>query len=172
MKYTFYVLLVVFVIVPGLFGIVMTDSDSEADDAVKSAVEPADAERIRHGQYLTVIAGCNDCHTPGYALSEGKVPVSEWLTGDRLGWQGPWGTTYPINLRLFMNGLTEDQWVHVARNTKSRPPMPWYALRDMTDSDLVDIYRFIKHLGPAGEPAPAYLPPGEEPQPPFVSFNE
>jgi hypothetical protein len=37
--------------------------------------------------------------------------------------------------------------------------MPWFTLREMSDRDLVDIYRFIRALGPAGEPAPAALPP-------------
>lgn len=33
------------------------------------------------------------------------------------------------------------------------------ALRDMTESDLKAIHQLIKSLGPAGEPAPAYVPP-------------
>lgn len=41
-----------------------------------------------------------------------------------------------------------------------RPPMPWFALRDMTDDDLVAVYRFIRSLGPAGQPAPAAAAPG------------
>src|SRR5882672_998171 len=54
-----------------------------------------DSSKLRErGSYLAVIAGCNDCHTPGYAESGGKVPESQWLTGTLLGWSGPWGTTY------------------------------------------------------------------------------
>jgi hypothetical protein len=64
------------------------------------------------------------------------VPESEWLTGDALGWRGPWGTTYPTNLRLFMQDLTEDQWVKKGKTLNARPPMPWFNLRDMTTSDL------------------------------------
>ena len=45
------------------------------------------------GKYVVTIGGCNDCHTPGYAEKEGKVPEKDWLTGDILGWRGPWGTT-------------------------------------------------------------------------------
>src|SRR5262245_19163636 len=62
------------------------------------------------GRYLVSIAGCNDCHTPGYAMSGGKVPEKQWLTGDQLGWQGPWGTTYPSNLRLYMQIVSEAEW--------------------------------------------------------------
>ncbi len=32
------------------------------------------------------------------------------------------------------------------------------------------IYRYPKHLGPAGTPAPAYVPPDKTPAPPFVQF--
>lgn len=56
---------------------------------------------IERGRYLAKIGGCNDCHTPGYGLSGGQVPEAQWLVGDQLGWNGPWGTTYPSNLRLF-----------------------------------------------------------------------
>ena len=48
--------------------------------------------------------------------------------------------------------------------------MPWFALREMPDKDLKAIYHFIKHLGIAGEPAPAYLPPDKQTPPPYVLF--
>ena len=47
---------------------------------------------IEWGRYLVKIAGCNDCHTPGYTMRDGNVPVSQWLLGDKLGWRGGWGT--------------------------------------------------------------------------------
>jgi mono/diheme cytochrome c family protein len=119
-----------------------------------------EASLVEHGRYLVNIAGCNDCHTQGYAQKAAKVDEKDWLMGDVLGWQGPWGTTYPINLRLYMQSLTEDQWVQVVRQLKSRPPMPSYILQQMTERDLRAIYRFIHSLGGAGQLAPAYLPPG------------
>ncbi len=133
----------------------------------------ASAERASHvgrGRYLVKIAGCNDCHTAGYAETGGAVPEAEWLTGDRLGWRGPWGTTYPINLRLYMNGLSEPQWLTLARTLRSRPPMPWFALRDMSDDDLRAIYQFVRSLPPRGDPAPAYVPPDRVPPMPYVQF--
>lgn len=131
---------------------------------------PPDSKLIERGRYLTRIAGCNDCHTPGYARAGGQVPEKQWLIGDRLGWRGPWGTTYASNLRLYMQGVSEEQWVKIAHTAQYRPPMPWFALRDMSGRDLRAIYRFIKHLGPAGEAAPTYLPPDQEPRGPFVQF--
>ena len=76
--------------------------------------KPADPLRER-GRYLTMIAGCNDCHTPGYGMSGGKVDEKQWLVGDSLGWRGPWGTTYPANLRLYMEKLSEKVWVEQAK---------------------------------------------------------
>jgi mono/diheme cytochrome c family protein len=130
---------------------------------------PALPNDVIRGKYLVQIAGCNDCHTEGYAMSGGQVDESKWLLGDRLGWRGPWGTTYAPNLRLTVKGLTAEQFVTLARSPL-RPPMPWFNLRDMRDGDVKSIYAYLKHLGPAGEPAPAYLPPDKAPAGPAVQF--
>jgi len=124
---------------------------------------------VQRGRYLVRITGCNDCHTAGYAMSGGKVDEKLWLTGDKLGWRGPWGTTYPANLRLGAQKLTEDQWVTRARS-ELRPPMPWFNVRDMSERDVRAIYRYLKQAGPAGEPAPDFVPPDRTPAPPFVQF--
>jgi len=135
--------------------------------AAKAKFDPALVER---GRYLVKIAGCNDCHTPGYMANAGKVPETQWLTGDKLGWRGPWGTTYAINLRLYMRDMTEADWVKRAKTMETRPPMPWFALRDMTERDVKAIYHYVKAQPVAGEPAPAYVPPGQEPKTPYAQF--
>ena len=127
-------------------------------------------QTLERGKYLVRIGGCNDCHTPGYLLSEGKTPEELWLTGDTFGWRGPWGTTYPPNLRMLMQSLSEDQWVSLAKSLKARPPMPWFNLNIMKDEDLRAIYQYTRHLGPGGRPAPAYVPPDKEPSPPYALF--
>lgn len=132
--------------------------------------DSAEQKMIDRGRYLMKIAGCNDCHTPHYAESGGNVPEAQWLTGDALGWNGPWGTTYPANLRLVVGGMSEEEWVRRARSAQYRPPMPWFALRDMTETDLRAAYRYIRSLGPAGSPAPAYVPPGDKVAGPVVAF--
>ena len=69
--------------------------------AFPSLAQKADDAQIKRGRYVVMIGGCNDCHTAGYAPSGGKVPEKDWLLGDALGWNGPWGsTTYATNLRL------------------------------------------------------------------------
>jgi mono/diheme cytochrome c family protein len=67
--------------------------------AAAAATPSQDAAAIARGRYLIRMMGCNDCHTKGFAPSGGQVPESQWLAGDTLGYRGPWGTTYPSNLR-------------------------------------------------------------------------
>jgi mono/diheme cytochrome c family protein len=136
--------------------------------ALPAAAE--DAATLERGRYVLKIGGCNDCHTPGYGVGGGNVPEAQWLVGDSLGWQGPWGTTYPPNLRLYMQGLTEEQWLARAKTLATRPPMPWFAVRAMTEQDLRAVYRYVRHLGPAGQPAPAYVPPSQPAKTPVVRF--
>jgi mono/diheme cytochrome c family protein len=125
---------------------------------------------VERGRYLVRITGCNDCHTAGYAMSGGKTPEAEWLGGDPLGWRGPWGTTYAPNLRLYMQALTEEEWIRKAKTLSTRPPMPWFNVNAMSRTDLSAIYRYVRHLGPAGKPAPAYVPPDKTPPQPYVQF--
>jgi mono/diheme cytochrome c family protein len=133
--------------------------------------QAASSGDIAHGRYLTVVAGCNDCHTPGWLESGGNVPEEQWLTGGDFGWHGPWGTTYPANLRLLLPSMTEKAWVEFAHTLKTRPPMPWWSLHAMSASDLRDIYAFVTNLGPGGRPAPTYVPPGGTIETPYVDFD-
>lgn len=124
---------------------------------------------IDRGRYLVKIGGCNDCHTPGYAEASGNVPEVDWLVGVPIGYQGPWGTTYASNLRLAFDQMSEAQWMARAR-TPLRPPMPWFGLRDMSSSDLRALYRYVRSLGPKGEPTPAYAGPGQPVNTPYFVF--
>lgn len=129
-----------------------------------------DKSLVERGRYLVQIAGCNDCHTHGYMEAGGKVDEKLWLTGDSLGWRGPWGTTYATNLRLFVSDLTEAQWLKHVATMRPRPPMPWFNVQAMDERDRKAIYAYLKAKGPAGQPAPAALPPGKEPPQPYALF--
>jgi mono/diheme cytochrome c family protein len=140
--------------------------------AVQSnAAEPLlDPKLVERGRYLARVSGCNDCHTPGYIMKDGKVPEDLWLSGDSFGWRGAWGTTYGSNLRLFIKDMSETQWIEVARTLKRRPPMPWFNLNKMHEDDLRALYHFIRSMGDPGDPAPAYVPPDKEPSTPYAQF--
>ena len=118
---------------------------------------------IDAGRYIVTIGGCNDCHTPNWAESDGNVPEQAWLTGSPIGWRGPWGTTYASNLRIVAAQTTEDAWVQMLRHRNARPPMPWMNVAKMSDKDARAVYRFVTSLGVAGERMPAYVEPGLEP---------
>lgn len=138
--------------------------------ATSSNAKQTSGGLIERGKYLVKIAGCNDCHTPGYLMSAGQIPEALWLTGDRFGWRGDWGTTYATNLRLRLQGFTEEEWLAYAKSLKARPPMPWFTLNQMKEDDLKAIYQYVRHLGPAGQESMPFVPPGREPNPPFALF--
>ena len=148
------------------------ESGAEAPNPGPTAMADGSEEAVllARGKYLTVIGGCNDCHSPGYAESGGQTPESQWLLGSPLGWSGPWGTTYPANLRLKAQGMDEAAWLAYTADLHTRPPMPDFAVRAMEIQDRRALYRFIRSLGAAGNPAPAYLPPGRAPSVPYVKW--
>jgi mono/diheme cytochrome c family protein len=141
-----------------------------ADAPAKSAARPASSKQVERGRYLVMITGCNDCHTPNFMVNGGKTPESDRLIGGTLGWRGPWGTTYPTNLRLYFQNMTEDMWVQVAKEIQRRPPMPYFSLNAMSEADVRAIYKYVRYLGPAGVPAPGFIPPDKEPPKPYVQF--
>lgn len=142
----------------------------QASQAPAGIVAMTDSELVARGDYLVRIAGCNDCHTPGYLDQQGNVDKALWLTGNRLGFHGPWGTTYPSNLRLSMSEMDEAQWLAYSADLHTRPMMPDFAIRAMHEDDRRAIHRFARFLGAAGEPAPAYLPPGQTPPAPYLQL--
>lgn len=149
-------------------------SNGQGLPAAAQAAGPApgvgDAELIARGKYLAMIGGCNDCHTPGYAEKGGDIPEQAWLMGSPLGYSGPWGTTYAANLRLKLADMDEAKWLAYSANLHTRPIMPDYNVRAMSEDDRRALYRFVRSLGPAGDPAPDYLPPGKQPPVPYFQL--
>jgi mono/diheme cytochrome c family protein len=133
---------------------------------------PAIAQEVsvEEGLRVSRIGGCHDCHTQGFPESGGQIDPALALTGSAVGFQGPWGTTYPSNLRLVLAPMAEDEFVDYAKALQTRPPMPWFNLHYMTDGELRSFYRYVKSLGEPGEAAPAYAPPGQAPTTPFIVF--
>ena len=123
------------------------------------------------GRYMVIVGQCNDCHTPGWAESNGEAPEARWLTGVDVGFRGPWGTSYPANLRITAQGYTEDAFVARLQAGVGLPPMPWMNVRQWREEDMRAVYRFIRSLGPTGAPAPAAVPPGVEPDTPYILFE-
>jgi len=137
--------------------------------AAASAPALAGDVSVRRGAQVAITAGCHDCHTAGYSESGGKVDPAVALKGASLGWQGPWGTTYAVNLRLIARERgSEDDFLTYAKSFQARPPMPFYNVHAMDESDIRSLYQYIVSLGEAGEPTPEYVPPGQEPITPYI----
>jgi mono/diheme cytochrome c family protein len=162
----FFCILGLFAVLISLFGCGKTE---DAEPQIDSPHVVA-ANQIEAGRYIAIIGGCNDCHTEGYLQSEGKVPEKDWLAGSMMGWQGEWGTTYPSNLRLVVQELTEEEWVLIVHERTDLPPMPWMNLNQMSEKDAKALYQYIKSLGPLGEHVPDALDPGVEPETPYLSL--
>lgn len=123
---------------------------------------------IARGKQVSIIGGCNDCHTVGYNESGGKIDPTKALAGSPVGWQGPWGTTYAVNVRLYISKMTEEDFVHFARTFTAKPPMPYYNVHAMDEADIRSLYRYIKSLGAPGPAMPTALEPGVTPKTPYV----
>lgn len=129
------------------------------------------AVSVERGRHLIRISGCNDCHTPGFMEKGEQIPESEWLTGVALGWRGPWGTSYPSNLRRQLAAWKDaTAWIAMVRGRKGLPPMPWTSLHAMTDDELRSVHAYIRSLPVTGESTPAPVPPAEEPKSPYLNL--
>jgi mono/diheme cytochrome c family protein len=125
---------------------------------------------LERGKILVGYGGCNDCHTPGWAEQGGQAPRDMLLTGGGMNFQGPWGTTYAPNLRLYVQKMTAKQWIAKLRSLKSRPAMPWWTFRYLSDKDLTDMYAYIHSLGPAGRPTHEWVAPGRIAPAPYLKL--
>ena len=147
---------------------VQLQAGAEVQDEARPYVHAASV--VEAGRHLAIVSGCNDCHTEGYLQTDGKVPEQDWLSGSNLGWHGAWGTTYPANLRLRVQEVSEDAWVNTLHTRHANPPMPWMNVNKMSDRDGRALYQYIKSLGPKGEHVPQPVPPGQEPRTPYISL--
>ena len=117
----------------------------------------ADGAQIARGRYLVQIAGCNDCHTPGYF--RGMPDTSRYLSGSDVGFTLPdGGVVIGSNLtpdkETGLGGWTVEQ-IARAIQTGVRPDgrvlapiMPYTAFAHLTSSDATAIAVFLKTLAP------------------------
>lgn len=145
-------------------------TESQSDPSVSAQERPhvVAASSVEAGRYLSVVAGCNDCHTAGYLQKKGDVPEENRLTGNPVGWRGPWGTTYASNLRRYVDTISADAFVKVMHTRTAMPPMPWMNVNEISEQDARAIYAYLKHLGPKGKATPENVPPGQEPKTPYI----
>jgi len=125
-----------------------------------TAAAAADTPSVEFGKHISIVGGCHDCHTVGYAESGGKIDPDKALKGNPVGFEGPWGTNFAKNLRLTVAKMSEDDWVNFAKTFTVGPPMPWFNVHELTAVESRSLFQYIKSLpGDPGEQAPADIPP-------------
>jgi mono/diheme cytochrome c family protein len=142
----------------------------------KSAMSAED--KLARGRRVVYTSGCMDCHTPGTFF--GMPDTTRLLSGSELGWQGPWGVTYPRNLTpdstTGIGAWTEEQIVTAVREgrrpdgTPLLPPMPWPMYAHLTDEDAYALAAYLKSIPPVVHEVPKVQRPGEAPVRPALVF--
>jgi mono/diheme cytochrome c family protein len=125
--------------------------------------EPDRSSAIARGEYLTRIGICQHCHTPrdrGQARND--LPFAGGFTV-----QGPWGRVASANLTPDPSGIPyydETLFLDVIRTGRVKARtlnqvMPWHVFRHMSDTDLKDIFAYLRTLGPVRHHVDNALPP-------------
>ncbi len=137
-----------------------------------ASLRSKEVDLVARGQYLVRAIGCADCHTPGTFY--GQPDPKRLLSGSELGWNGPWGTTYPRNLTpdttTGIGKWTEQDIVnalHQGRRpdgTALLPPMPWFDFVWLNEEDAYAIAKYLKSVPPIAHKVPDKLPPGVKPK--------
>jgi len=156
---------------PAVLVVGMLISGAASGQATSGTPHVTASTELDAGRYLVLLGGCNDCHTSNWAESGGTLPEADRLTGVPVGFKGPWGTTYPSNLRMLVQEMDEEAWVTMLRTRTDRPPMPWININRINEADMRAIYRYIRSLGNGGTRMPVAIAPGVEPSTPYVVFE-
>jgi mono/diheme cytochrome c family protein len=127
---------------------------------------------VERGKYLVTIAGCNDCHTPGYFL--GSPDKTRFLGGSEVGFEIPGlGTFHGPNItpdkETGIGNWTPAQ-ILAALQTGSRPDgrllapiMPWHAYASLSQSDASAIVAYLRSLPPVKNKVPGPFGPNDKP---------
>lgn len=137
--------------------------------ALQALPAKADDAEVARGKYLVTIAGCNDCHTPGYFF--GKPDMARFLGGSEVGFEIPGlGVFVGPNLTPDATGLAawSNEQIVTALQTGVRPDgrqlapiMPWHAFANFTKEDVTAIAAFLKSLPPVSNKVPDPVGPGQ-----------
>lgn len=128
-------------------------------------------KQLERGKYLVGIAGCMDCHTPGYFL--GKPDMKRFLGGSEVGFELPeLGTFYGPNLTPDKEtglGTWSTEQIVTALQTGMRPDgrqlapiMPWRAFSKLTHGDVLAIAKYLQSLPAVHNKVPGPFGPHEK----------
>ncbi|MCY7330785.1 MAG: diheme cytochrome c-553 [Saprospiraceae bacterium] len=134
----------------GLLALTCCTHETPQTTAPAAAPATSSADLVKQGEYLVLVGGCNDCHSPKIMTPQGPVPDPQRLlsghpadealpalTDKKLvapgQWVlfspgltaavGPWGTTFAANITPDDTGIgnwTEAQFLKALREGKSK----------------------------------------------------
>ena len=131
-----------------------------------------ESSQVTRGKYLVQLAGCTDCHTPGYRF--GRPDTARFLGGSDVGLEVPGlGTFVAPNLTpdndTGLGTWTKDEIV-AAIQTGLRPDgrmlapvMPWRGYASLTKSDAAAIVEYLRTLPAVTNKVPGPFGPDEKP---------
>jgi hypothetical protein len=136
------------------------------------------ADSLELGRRMSMVGGCNDCHTPGTFY--GATDTTRRLSGSELGWTGPWGTTFPRNLtpdpETGIGSWTAQDIVTAIRegrrpdNSPILPPMPWPMYAHFSDLEAYSLALYLKSIPAVSHAMPPAVPPGQPATRPALAF--
>jgi hypothetical protein len=88
-------------------------------------------------------------------------------------WSGPWGTSFTANLtpdeETGLGAWTFEQFRdairtgrHQGRGRPILPPMPWFAIKNLTDEDLRSVFAYLQSIPAIRNRVPEPIPPAEQ----------
>ena len=153
--------------------IVIAFASAAAVVAVAASLLPkAHAETpVERGAYLVVVAGCNDCHTPGFFF--GKPDPQKFLGGSDVGFEIPGlgvfnGRNITPDKETGIGAWTDEQ-IAAAITTGKRPDgrqlapiMNYAAFTHLTKEDVAAVVAYLRSIPPVHNKVPGPFKPGEK----------
>jgi mono/diheme cytochrome c family protein len=127
--------------------------------------------QIDRGKYLVVLAGCNDCHTPGFFL--GKPDMARYLGGSDVGFEIPGlgvfnGRNITPDKETGIGGWTDEQ-VATAITTGKRPDgrqlapiMNYASFSYLTKEDVAAIVAYLRSVPAVNNQVAGPFKPGDK----------
>jgi len=127
--------------------------------------------QIDRGKYLVTLAGCNDCHTPGYFF--GKPDMARYLGGSEVAFEIPGVGAFPgrnitPDKETGIGNWTAEQIVTALQQGKRpdgrtlAPIMPYHAFSYLTKEDAFAIAAFLQSIPPVKNEIAGPFKPGDK----------
>ena len=113
---------------------------------------------------------------PSWSADDMKKNVAATTNEMLTAWAGPWGVSFAINLtpdkETGIGEWNEKSFIQMERTGKHQgqpngrdilPPMPWFDMKELTDTDLKAIWAYLRSLPPIKNQVPLLILPAAAP---------